>query len=525
MRTFVAGLIGALALTVAGSAAFAAPIRTHGGLVEGVAQDGVTVYRGVPFAAAPVGDLRWRPPAAATPWTGVRKADAFAPACSQTPLVNRLIGATAMPVSEDCLYLNVWTPAKASAERLPVMVWIYGGGFSIGATSMSAYDGASLAQKGVIVVSIAYRLGPFGFLAHPELSAESGHGSGNYGLLDQIAGLQWVKDNIAAFGGDPGRVTIFGESAGGIAVSMLAASPKAKGLFQRAISESGGSFASPRSGSEGGENVPTLAAAEQKGASFLAGLGAKSIADARRLPAESVLKAAGPGLGSGFWPVADGYVLPGDQFLLYQAGRFNDTPVLIGTNADEGALFIPAMSPARFVASVRGPYGDKADAILAAYPAGSDAEALRSARDLMRDTGFGWQTWAWARLQSQKGKGKAYVYYFAHRPPYPDTPQTKDWGAAHGAEINYVFGFPVNQVWSDTDRAVSQAVQTYWTNFAKTGDPNGGAMPAWPAYDDKRPQVMRFGDTPQAADYPNLDKLNVLEGYYAWRRSQAHAGP
>ena len=252
-------------------------------------------------------------------------------------------------------------------------------------------------------VSIAYRLGPFGFLASPDLSAENHGHSGNYGMLDQIAGLQWVKRNIAAFGGNPNRVTIFGESAGGIAVSMLAASPLAKGLFQGAISESGGSFAPARFSNEGGENVPPLSVAEKHGADFLAKIGAKSIADARKMTAESILKAQPPGVGAGFWPTFDGYVLPGDQYNLYEEGRYNDTPVLIGTNSDEGALFVATTTPSAYEKSVHTGYGDYADKILAAYPTGSDAEALRSARDLARDSTFGWSTWTWARLQSKSG--------------------------------------------------------------------------------------------------------------------------
>ena len=268
----------------------------------------------------------------------MKKASAYAPACMQDANMLKFIGAPE-GVSEDCLYLNVWTPAKTASEQLPVMVWIYGGGFAAGATSSATYDGTRLAQKGVVLVSVAYRVGPFGFLAHPELSRESGHGSGNYGLQDMIASLEWVKANIAAFGGDPRNVTIFGESAGGIAVSMLGASPAAKGLFAKAISESGGNFAPPRHAAEGGQQTPTLAVAEQAGTNLFAKLGAKSIADARKVSAEDLQKALPPGLGGGFWPNFDGDVLPTDQYMLYSAGKFNDTPVLIGTNSDEGASF------------------------------------------------------------------------------------------------------------------------------------------------------------------------------------------
>jgi para-nitrobenzyl esterase len=273
--------IAVLLLSSTLSAQTPAPVRTQAGLVQGTVENGIAVYRGIPFAAPPVGALRWRAPQPVVAWSGVHPADKFAPACMQTPVVNRMLGLDPVSTSEDCLYLNVWTPAKSPRDRLAVMVWIYGGGFSIGATSMAAYDGENLAKKGVVVVSVAYRLGPFGFLAHPQLTAEQGGHSGDYGLLDQIAGLQWVKRNIASFGGDPHRVTIFGESAGGISVSMLAASSLAKGLFQGAISESGGSFAPARLSNEGGENVSPLAVAERTGEAFLSKLGAASIADAR----------------------------------------------------------------------------------------------------------------------------------------------------------------------------------------------------------------------------------------------------
>jgi len=510
------------AMTVAGSGmASAEPVRVQTGLVEGAAENGLTVYKGIPFAAPPVGDLRWKAPAPAANWEGVRKTVAFGPSCPQDQSMSPAMGFPIVQTSEDCLYLNVWTPAKSPGEKLPVLVWIYGGGFALGSTAMPTYDGANLARRGAVVVSVAYRVGPFGFMAHPELSAESGHGSGNFGLLDQIAGLKWVRDNIAAFGGDPNRVTIFGESAGGISVSMLAASPVAKGLFHRAISESGGSFGPPQTGGIGGVNVPPLKAAEAQGKSFLAGLGANSLAEGRKLSAEALVKAQGPGLG-GFWPVLDGYVLPDDQYKLYRAGKYNDVPVLIGTNADEGSLFVPSIKAADYVAGVKTGYGAYADKILAAYPGNTDEQALRSARDLFRDTGFAWHTWAWARLQTKTGKSKAYLYYFRQRPPYPPLPQFKDWGASHGVEIQYVFGnlAPPMQ-WRPEDRDVSDMMGAYWVNFAATGDPNGAGLPAWPHYAESSPATLLIGGPQTELDVvPHLDKLEVLEGYYAWRRGE-----
>jgi para-nitrobenzyl esterase len=497
------------------------PVRTQNGLVQGTAADGIAVYKGIPFATPPLGNLRWRAPEATPSWTGVRNADKLAPACIQVPLVNADVGMEAVTTSEDCLYLNVWTPAKSPSDKLAVMVWIYGGGFTIGSTSMSLYDGTNLAKKGVVLVSIAYRVGALGFMAHPQLTTEQSGHSGNYGLLDMIAGLQWVKRNVAAFGGDPNKVTIFGESAGGIAVSMLAASPLAKGLFQGAISESGGNFAPARPADEGGENMTTLSTAEKNGTAFLGKLGAPSIADARKKSADEVLKNSPPGLG-GWWPIFDSYVLLGDQYKLYEAGRYNDTPVLIGTNSDEGALFVPSAKASEYQSGTRSGYGEYADKILAAYPGKTDAEALRSSRDLFRDTAFAWPTWAWARLQSKTGKGKVYAYYFSHRPPYPNQPQFKDWGAAHAGEIAYVFGnFTASMPASASDRMVSEEMMSYWVNFAKTGDPNGAGLPRWPAFTNSSPQVMNLNDPSKAIPVPNLDKLQVLDGYYAWRRSEA----
>src|SRR5688572_16214948 len=291
LLTRACAAVAALAFCFA-AAAEVLSAKVAGGELQGVAANGVVSFKGVPFAAPPVGELRWKKPQPVTAWQGSRAANAFAASCMQDPAMLQIQQAPPA-MGEDCLYLNVWMPAKSASERLPVMVWIYGGGFAIGTTAAQLYDGAKLAEKGVVLVSVAYRVGAFGFLAHPELSRESGKGSGNYGLQDMTAGLEWVRDNIAAFGGDPRNVTIFGESAGGIAVSMLAASPYAKGLFHKAISESGGSFAPSRRAAEGGLNVPSLAVAEAMGSEFLGKLGATTIAAGRALPADQIQQAQG----------------------------------------------------------------------------------------------------------------------------------------------------------------------------------------------------------------------------------------
>lgn len=493
-----------------------------GGQVRGVVSEGIAAFRGIPFAAPPVGALRWKAPQPVKPWTGVRDADAFAPACMQEERFVTMMGAPPA-TSEDCLYLNVWTPAKAPGEKLPVMVWIYGGAFAGGMTSAPLYDGTNFAKRGVVLVSIAYRVGPFGFLAHPALSRESGKGSGNYGLLDQIAALRWVQENIEQFGGDPQNVTIFGESAGAIAVSMLAASPAAKGLFHRAISQSGGSFAPPKYENEGGQNVLPLSVAERNGTKFLSALGAKDIKAARALGAEAIQKAVGPmGIGA-FWPVLDGNVIVDDQYELYVAGRFNDTPVLIGTNSDEGALFVPpgSVTPEAFVEQVRAGYGEHADRILAAYPHATPHEAYEAAKDIFRDSAFAWHTWAWARLHSRKAVGPAYVYYFDHR-----TPSSPD-GATHAAEIAYVFGNLGGPGGSPRpeDVAMSELMMSYWVNFARTGDPNGPGLPKWSKFGEFTQQAMHFDAQPGMRPVPNLKQLQALEAYYAWRRERLKKRP
>ncbi|MGO9337237.1 MAG: carboxylesterase family protein [Terracidiphilus sp.] len=484
--------------------------KVEQGVLQGTKEAGLTVYRGIPFAAPPVGDLRWRPPQPAAKWQGVRPADKFAPQCVQS-----IPGIT---TSEDCLYLNVWTPAKKASDRVPVLVWIYGGGFSVGGTSVPTYSGEKLAQKGVVLVSIAYRLGALGFLAHPELSAESPqHVSGNYGLLDMIAGLQWIKKNIAAFGGDPNKVTIFGESAGGIAVSQLCASPLAKGLFEGAISESGGSFGPPRSAGQPGENMRQLADAERSGTEFARSAGAASIVGLRKVPAEKLL-AATRGL---FWPIIDGWVIPSDQYTIYEKKQFNDTPILVGYNSDEGASFSHDRTPQDYMDGVKRRYGTFADSLLKAYPTEEKA-VPKTARDLSRDAAFGWHTWTWARMQTNLGKSKAYYYYFDQHPDYPaDSPQAGH-GSPHGMEVEYVFehvtGGPTGKP-SATDLTISNAMATYWTDFAKYGDPNGKGMPNWPAFSDQHPEVMYFAGTPHTGPLPNEEGLKTLDAYFAWRRS------
>ncbi len=510
MITFFIAVFACL-VAVQGFAQQPTPVKVQEGMVQGIFENGLTVYKGIPFAEPPVGELRWKAPQPAAKWEGIKQTTKFAPAAFQG-------GNPPSGKSEDCLYLNIWTPAKSAKEKIPVLVWIYGGGFSFGSTAEPGYNGEKLAKKGVVLVSIAYRVGQLGFLAHPELSAENpDHVSGNYGVLDQIAGLKWIQKNIAAFGGDPNKVTIFGESAGGISVSMLCASPLAKGLFQGAISESGGSFGPTRAKTYPGENMKTLKQAEVDGIAYLQKVGISSIAELRKMEADKL--PMGMGMGGG-WPITDGVVIPDDQHKLYKAGKYNDIPVLIGYNSDEGASFSREKTPEEYYAGVKARYGKFADALIKAYPAAENS-VPKTARDLARDAAFGWHTWSWARLQSQTGKSKVFLYYFDQHPDYPKDSPRFGFGSPHGQEVGYVFMNldASNPQTTKSDLEISEAMGTYWTNFAKYGDPNGQGVPAWPVFSDKTPDVMYLGPTPHIEPVPSAESLKVLDGYFEWRRT------
>jgi len=534
-RCFAAVLIAVL-LSTSALAANTDPVRVEQGLLAGTSGSSadVRVYRGIPFAAPPVGDLRWKAPQPALKWQGLRQAAEFSNACWQTqyPAAAAIYQAKLPPLSEDCLYLNIWTPAKSPKDKLPVMVWIHGGGFTRGYGGSRAYDGEALARKGAVIVTINYRLGIFGFFAHPALSAESGHhASGNYALLDQIAALQWVQKNIAAFGGDPARVTIFGESAGSWAVNVLMASPLAKGLFQRAIGESGGSF-SP---------MKTLAEAESEGAALAVSLtltlaaGAKAEArdkssaqsilkTLRAEPAEELLKAS---QAETVRPMVDGWVLPQDIATIFAQGKQNDVPLIVGYNADEGTTLAPQaanLKATMFTAGVYQRYGSQADAMLKIYPAASDEQAVSSFYSAYRDQVFGWEMRTWARTATKTGHQPAYLYYFSRRPPGPQSARLR---AFHAAEIAYVFGtfvwpFP----WEDADKKLSDAMTSYWVNFAASGNPNGGNLVKWPAYNAKDDQALEFGDQIAVRSEVNKAGLDFFDGYYqslAEKKSSAAA--
>jgi para-nitrobenzyl esterase len=486
--------------------------RITGGAVSGVAEEGMSIFKGIPFAAPPVGDLRWKAPAPVKPWSGVKKADAFANACMQAANSQ---GNTA-PVSEDCLYLNVWTPANSANAKIPVIVWIHGGGFTGGSTSISMYDGTGFAKKGVVLVSLAYRLGPYGFMAHPDLSRESGHGSGTYGIQDLIAGLKWVQANISAFGGDPGNVTIFGHSAGSAALGFLAASPLSKGLFHRVIAMSGSSFTPLQTSQQGslGMSIPALKMAEATGSAFLSKLQVNSIVEARKLSADAIQAATGGGIT--FRPVADGYVLSSDIYTTYEQGKFNDTPVLLGHTSDETLAFgrSQAVTPAAFEKQVKEQFGAQAEAILRVYPHATDAEAARATRHLRNDTSFAWNMWTWAREQSKRGKGKVFSYYYNNHGPQAE-------GSGHGSDVPFAFQtLAGRRTPSQEDRALSDMISSYYVNFAVTGDPNGKGLPQWPAFTDKNQQVMVFDAAPSARTYPVLDTVKVFDPYFERLRKE-----
>lgn len=510
IKSFVAAIVIVFSAATA-VAQQPATIKVEEGLLQGIDENGLTVYKGIPFAAPPVGELRWRAPQPPAKWNGTKQAVKFAPAPMQG-------GNPPSGKSEDCLYLNVWTPAKSVNEKIPVLVWIYGGGFSFGSTSEPGYSGDKLAQKGVILVSIAYRVGQLGFLTHPELSAESpSHSSGNYGLLDQIAALKWIQKNIAAFGGDPNKVTIFGESAGAISVSMLCASPLAKGLFHGAVSQSGGSFGPTRPVTFPGENMKTLKQAEAEGQTYVQKAGVLSIAELRKISADKI--PSGFGMAGG-WPIIDGYVIPDDQYKLYEDYKYNDVPVLIGYNSDEGASFSPPKTPQDYIDGVKKRYGKFADDLIKAYPAG-ETVVLKTARDLARDAAFGWHTWSWAKLQSKTGKSKVYYYYFDQHPDHPENSPRHGYGSPHGQDVAYVFVHldASNPQTSPSDLVISEAMATYWTNFAKYGNPNGGGLPEWPAFSNKQPVLMYFNQSPYTEPVPSEESLKVLDNYFKWRLS------
>jgi para-nitrobenzyl esterase len=484
-------------------------VKTNTGAVKGsISADGkVRMFKGIPFAAPPVGPLRWKAPQPVAPWASVREATAFGPRCMQGNIFGDMVFRDTGP-SEDCLYLNVWSPVLEvrKVPLLPVMVWIYGGGYAAGASSEPRQDGEMLAKKGVVVVSMNYRLNIFGFLAHPGLAKETGRsGSGNYGLLDQVAALEWVQKNVKAFGGDPTNVTIFGESAGSFSVSGLMASPLAKGLFQKAIGESGAFFGSSLA-------VKPASEAQLAGEKFASSMGASSIDDLRAKSAAELLQATlkNP---EGFAVDIDGVFFPEDPRATYTAGKQAHVPLLAGWNRDEvgSQRFFGKDKPSAdaYKAKLRDQYKDAADQLLELYPAATDEQASQSAGALSSDTFIAYSTWKWLELQRTTGQSTVYRYEFDDAPPA--TPSN---GAYHSAEIEFVFeALPSkNLPWRPEDTKLSDLMSTYWTNFAKAGDPNSSGLPSWPPFaSETGNQVMHLSNDSKAAPEQNRTRYEFLD--------------
>ena len=512
MTRVLSATVVLVALTRVLFAALPDPVRTDAGQLSGVTlASGVRAFKGIPFAAPPVGDLRWRSAQPAPTWDGVRKADRFGNVCTQPKGRGRLNVSVDLPDSppagEDCLYLNVWTAAASAAERRPVMVWIFGGAYTEGAGSSPHNDGEALARKGVVSVSVNYRLGPFGFFSHPELTKESGkNASGNQAMSDNIAALRWVQKNIAAFGGDPNNVTIFGESAGAALVAGLTGSPEAKGLFHRAISESGawmGLSMAP---------MRPRASAEQPAS----GHGGLSLAELRGKSTDEITM-----LLRGAGMIIDGWMVPEDLSITFAQGRQNAVDVLVGANKDEGSFNAAPVTVAQWTARVKQRWGDLADQYLALYPAGSDEEATASSQRQFADEMF-WHMRLFALDQAKRGK-KAWLYYFTHEPP--TAPGTRNLRATHTAEIPYVFNnLKAPRVYPDAsspelasasakDREFADTVSSYWVNFARTGDPNGKGLTTWSAVRDANSgRAMVLG--PQV-EPPSAAKLALYDTLYA----------
>ena len=512
-------ILGALALNgcgilspndISGAAALTENVSLSSGALQGNARDasGILSFKGVPYAAAPVGDLRWKAPQPTANWTGVRPAQTYGNKCWEfSPAVSL---AAANGHSEDCLFLNVWSGAQKVSERQPVMVWIHGGGLQFGTSGDPRWEGAKLAQKGVVVVSINYRLGVFGFFSHPELNTDSGgRSSGNYGLRDQLAALRWVKANIARFGGDPGNVTVFGESAGAHSIGLLTTAPQATGSFDKVIAESGAFLES-----EFGP-VPSRAAAEQQGTAFASSVGTNNLAALRAVPEQTLAQAAGTFSGPPFSASIDGDLLPGDPYVRFLQGKQIDVPTLSGQNLLEGVIFapraLPSSTPQAFIDAATRVFGAaNIGNVLKFYPATTADEARTSSVRMIGDLIIGNQTWAWQGAQKATGQSPVYSYLFNQTSAYTPAP-------IHVSEVPYVFQNLVPKpnlpAAGDQDAALANTMASYWTNFARTGNPNGAGLANWPQYSGPGGQVMALGNTVAPIPEPFTDRFTFLNSF------------
>ena len=525
MRSTVRSCLAAATLLTTALPLLAADkVTTANGIVEGTTEaSGVRAFKGIPFAAPPVGDLRWKPPQPVKNWDGVRAATAFGPRCMQRRVFSDMVFRS-NGVSEDCLYLNVWTPASAGNQRLPVLVYFYGGGFLAGDGSEPRYEGEAMARKGIVALTVNHRLTVFGFFAHPELTKESPHhASGNQGLLDQAAALEWVRQNIAAFGGDPAKVTIAGESAGSLSVSAQMASPLSRGLIAGAIGESG-ALINPTLG------PVSLEEAEQNGVKFATAVGAATLAALRAMPADQLLEAtARQGLPR-FGATVDGYFLPKLPAEIFAAGEQAHVPLLVGWNSEENnaraVLGADPATPENYAKALDRLYKERAGDVLELYAATTNDEVTQAATDLASDRFIGFSTWKWSDLHGRTGGKPVYRYLYARpRPPMnpstnPDAPAPPPpaRGAVHSAEIEYAMGnLSTNKVfaWTPDDYKVSELMQGYFANFIKTGDPNGSGLPAWPAANHGDVvQVMHIDVQSRAEPERHRDRYVFLDRIY-----------
>ncbi len=489
-------------------------IQIESGFISGFYNEhtGVYSYKGIPFAAAPVGDLRWKPPQQAVPWKGVKQCVQFAPSPMQMKPVSFLfLGpefvVPQQPLSEDCLYLNVWTAAKSRTEKRPVLVWIYGGGFITGGASAAGYSGEALARQGIVFVSFNYRLGIFGFLSHPLLTAESPHhSSGNYALMDQIAALNWVKKNIQAFGGDPDRITIAGQSAGSASVNCLLASPLAKGLFHAAIGESGSLVL---------ENpilkMRSLQEAEKEGERIVSKLNVTSLQDLRAIPAEVIQQKA----ATFFSPTVDGYVMPESVAEVYKKHKQLHVPFITGWNGDEGLLM--AISDKESFAKQAAEFGPDSNLFRKYFPSTTDSESIASQITFSVDKTMGIPEYVWALKQNEGTDKQTFLYLFTRKPPAEG--EKKRFGAYHTAEIGYALHNldSIQRAWTDWDRQLEKIMSAYWIQFIKTGNPNGAGLPVWKSFSGNEPQAMIFGDSVAARILPGKNALDFLYSHYPGR--------
>ncbi len=488
-------------------------VRTESGLVSGIynEENGITVFKGVPFAAPPVGELRWKGPQPVEPWEGIKGCTNF----SASPIQNKPVPfsmwtqefiSPSEPLSEDCLYLNIWTGAETAGEDRPVFLYIYGGGFSSGSGAVPVYDGEAMARKGIVFITTNYRVGMLGFLAHPELTAESGYGaSGNYGLLDQIEALKWIQKNISAFGGDPDNVTIAGQSAGAFSVNYLVASPLAKGLFHRAIAESGGGVL-PTSWFAMGD---LLSQAEENGVNWAKSIGANSIAELRAKSTDEILAARG--FAS---PVVDGYLLPDPLYTIFSEGKQNDVPVILGWNEDEGIGSRPPQDVDHFINQIREQFGSEADRFFELLPVETKEDAVAVKSKLGSLLTFGIQAYKWMLLQNEMGTSKVFLYHFERDLPF--TEKMQDFGAFHTGEVPYAYNnlHMSPRPWEEVDYRLAEMMSSYWANFATSGDPNGDGLVEWGPCTPKNPVTMVFDKEVICKALPDTEILQFLEEFY-----------